>query len=214
MPTRRIFGIGGYDPEDTRRQGCRPIQRNFLIVCEGRETEPNYFRAIKRIMKSGAGTKVEVVGAGAHTQDLLACAEHAIERRRIEGLPPYYYVWVVFDRDSFEADDFDNAVASAEKRGWNVAWSNEAFELWVLLHFQDVSEGYLPRAQMFEQLGKSFGAKYDKADIKLFDKIKKSSYVAIRRGRLLSERWKDVAPHEACPCTEVWRLVEELLKYT
>ena len=127
MSARKVFGIGTYHETDSRRQGRRPVQRNFLIVCEGEKTEPNYFRAIKRRMKSGAGSKVEVVGAGAHTRDLVECARKVIAKRRAEGLPMYYHVWIVLDKDSFEADDFDNAVKMAESEKWHAAWSNEAF---------------------------------------------------------------------------------------
>ena len=42
-------------------------------------------------------------------------------------------VWVVFDRDDF--NDFNEAIALAERKGYKAAWSNEAFELWYLLHF-------------------------------------------------------------------------------
>lgn len=44
---------------------------------------------------------------------------------------------VVFDRDSFAANDFNNAILRCENREPVIgcAWSNEAFELWYLLHF-------------------------------------------------------------------------------
>lgn len=214
MPARKVFGIGTYHETDTRRQGRRPVQRNFLIVCEGEKTEPNYFRAIKRQMKSGAGSKVEVVGAGAHTQDLVECARKVIAKRRAEGLPMYYHVWIVFEKDSFEADDFDNAVKMAESEKWHAAWSNEAFELWYLLHFQDVSGGALPRERMFETLGVHLGHKYLKNDSGMFDAVKEQSYRAIERARRLADRWHGQPPHQACPCTMVGPLVDELLKYT
>ena len=214
MPRKKVFGIGTYKDDDSRRQGCRPVQRNFLIVCEGEKTEPNYFNAIKRRMKSGAGSKVEVVGAGAHTRDLIDCAFAAIAKRKSEGLPMYYYIWLVFDRDSFEADDFDNAIKMAKDEKWHVGWSNEAFELWYLLHFQDIEGGALPRKQMFEMLETHLGRKYLKNDESIFDTIKGQSYCAIKRGERLISRWQKHPPHQACPCTMVGELVEELLKYT
>lgn len=214
MAIRREFGFGPYRENDSRRQGCRPVQRNFLIVCEGLQTEPNYFESIRRHMKSGAGSRVEIVGAGRHTNDLIACARQAIAKRRAEGLPMYYYVWLVFDRDSFEADDFDNAVQCAEANGWHAAWSNEAFELWYLLHFQDVTGGALPREQMFEMIGRHCGEVYRKNDADFFTRIKTQSYLAIERAKRLEKRWEGYPPHEACPCTKVGRLVKELLRYT
>jgi hypothetical protein len=214
MSARKVFGIGTYHETDSRRQGRRPVQRNFLIVCEGEKTEPNYFIAIKRRMKSGAGSKGELVGAGAHTQDLVECARKVIAKRRAEGLPMYYHVWIVLDKDSFEADDFDNAVKMAESEKWHAAWSNEAFELWYLLHFQDVSGGALPRERMFKMLEVHLGHKYLKNDSGMFDAVKEQSYLAIERARRLADRWQGQPPHQACPCTMVGPLVDELLKYT
>ena len=214
MPTRKVFGVGPYQELDSRRQGRRPVQRNFLIVCEGEKTEPYYFESIKRRMKSGAGSKVEVVGAGAHTRDLVDCARNAIAKRKAEGLPMYYHVWLVFDKDSFEDDDFDNAVKMAESENWHAAWSNEAFELWYLLHFQDVAGGALSRERMFAMLGEYLGHKYLKNDRCMFDVVKEHSYHAIERARRLADRWLGQSPHLACPCTMVWPLVDELLKYT
>jgi len=214
MAVRKIFGIMPYREDDSRRQGCRPIQRNFLIVCEGKKTEPNYFNSIRHRMKSGAGSKVVVVGAGAHTKDLINCTRAAIAKRRAEGLPEYYHIWVVFDKDSFEADDFDNTVRMIESEHWHAGWSNEAFELWYLLHFQEVNGGALVREQMFELLSEHCGGKYMKNDEGMFDRIKVQSYGAIARAKKLAEHWVGVPPHLACPCTKVWLLVNDLLKYT
>jgi len=214
MALRKTFGIIPYREGDSRRQGCRPIQRNFLIVCEGKKTEPNYFNSIRRRMESGAGSKVVVVGAGAHTRGLIDCTKAAIAKRRTEGLPEYYHVWVVFDKDSFEADDFDNTVKMVESENWHAGWSNEAFELWYLLHFQEVNGGSMSREQMFELLSAHGGCQYMKNDDGVFDRIKGQSYVAIARARKLAERWDGMPPHLACPCTKVWTLVADLLKYT
>jgi hypothetical protein len=214
MHEKRIFGVGTYREGDTRRQGHRPVQRNFLIVCEGEKTEPNYFRSIKRLMKSGAGSKIKIVGAGAHTRDLIECARNEIVKRMSDGLPMYYYVWLVFDRDSFEPDDFDNTIKMAEAEKWHVGWSNEAFELWYLLHFQDIAGGALPREQMFKMLEKHLGRKYLKNDNTIFDLIKEQSYCAIERACTLVRRYQGEQPHKACPCTMVGQLVKELLRYT
>ena len=62
------------------------------------------------------------------------------------SLPEDSNVWCVFDRDKNidEAQnersniEFDEAIALARRRGIKVAWSNDAFELWVLLHFEAV----------------------------------------------------------------------------
>jgi hypothetical protein len=61
----------------------------------------------------------------------------------LQLLPGDTQVWCVFDRDKEGANvgensgniKFDESIALAVSKGINVAWSNDAFELWVLLHF-------------------------------------------------------------------------------
>ena len=107
-----------------RAVDTRPLRERFLIVCEGERTEPNYFRSF-RVPKDVA----DVVGAGANT---VAVVREAIERRAFDN---YDHVWCVFDRDSFPAKHFNEALALAKQHGIKVAYSNQAFEIWYLLHF-------------------------------------------------------------------------------
>jgi len=64
-----------------------------------------------------------------------------------KGKIPYiikegFYIWGVFDRDAARVGDdamsdidFNIAIDYAINAGFNIAWSNDCFELWVLLHF-------------------------------------------------------------------------------
>lgn len=122
--------------------GQRPKRRFFLIVCEGEKTEPNYFEAIRLKLPKDMIPKVFVRGTGKNTLSLIEEVEEIIEQRRAQDLPPFYNVWIVMDRDSFPPDDFDSSIVKIEQhpetpgaKKWFSAWSNEAFELWYLLHF-------------------------------------------------------------------------------
>lgn len=84
---------------------------------------------------------VDTVGTGHNT---LSLVDEAIRLKGVKeaeaqwrGGPPYDQAWCVFDRDSFSADDFNSAIRKAEAAGFHVAYTNEAFELWYLLHFND-----------------------------------------------------------------------------
>ena len=45
--------------------------------------------------------------------------------------------WVVFDKDETADQQFAQAIELAEKNDIRVAWSNQAFECWIILHFRD-----------------------------------------------------------------------------
>ena len=80
-----------------RRKDFKPTRKNFLIVCEGEKTEPNYFSHF-RVPK----IVCDVVGIGANTESLV---KKAIELKNNATIS-YDNVWCVFDRDSFPAQNF------------------------------------------------------------------------------------------------------------
>lgn len=117
--------------EKKRKQSTREIKVYFLIVCEGEKTEPNYFKSFKTNVKSYVYT-IDTLGEGSNTKDLVRRTIKA----RDNSSQIYDSVWAVFDRDSFSPNNFNSAIQLAENNSIKVGWTNEAFELWYLLHFQ------------------------------------------------------------------------------
>lgn len=219
----------GMEREQSRRQGHRPKRRSILIVCEGESTEPNYFRSFCRQLVGGEGDRVEVVGVGDNTLHLVEEAKKIVERRRQGEGAPFYYVWVVFDKDEFPDDQFDNAIRAignedakfkpGQNPHWSAAWSNEAFELWYLLHFQEALGGAMGRAEMCEKLSGLFRSDlgvadgYRKNDPNMFERLKTRISKAIERGERAFQKWQGRAPHECNPATRVFELVKLLYAY-
>lgn len=150
-----------------RRQGTRAQKVSFLIVCEGEKTEPNYFRAF--IERWSEVKEVNVKGCGCSTCQLIIEAKKLREKLERERMVPFDRVWLVFDKDEFK--DFNKAIADAKKEGMNCAWSNQAFELWYVLHFQYLDTG-VDRKQYIEMIEdkvrkvlKSKTFKYEKNDV-------------------------------------------------
>jgi hypothetical protein len=181
-----------------RRQ--RQLIDTVLIVCEGTETEPNYFKKFPQ-----AEVKpFEVKGTGKNTQSLVAEAQRLRDKGSEEG-KRYNQVWCVFDKDSFTAH-FANAITSARSRGFNVAYSNEAFELWYLLHFA-YHDAALSRTQYEEKLTKCLGRKYDKSDETLYETLLGKQAKAIKNAEKLLGSYAKSNPELNNPCTSVHELV-------
>jgi RloB-like protein len=117
--------------EKRRKENSKEIRVYFLIVCEGQQTEPNYFKSFKTNVKSFVYT-IDAFGKGSNTKDLV---KKTIAQRD-KSSQIYDSVWVVFDKDSFTPNNFNGAIQLAETNGIKNGWTNEAFELWYLLHFQ------------------------------------------------------------------------------
>ncbi len=192
-----------------RKVFARNKRKYFLIVCEGKKTEPNYFNSF-RITKNVI--KLEIEGSGANTDSLVEAAfELKQKRERVNG-QRFDEVWCVFDRDSFTAHNFNRALRLAENNGFKVAYSNEAFELWYILHFEFLDAG-INREQYFEKLGRYLGRPYEKNSNKIYEEIFERQNVAIKNAEKLLQRYDPPNPEQDKPSTTVHLLVEELNKY-
>lgn len=194
---------------------------NHLIVTEGTETEVNYFKNIKQIIENLFRNKIivdkislNIEGTGRSTKVLV---NEAIKKR---SLGSYSEVWVVFDKD--DNSDFDEAIEMAKKEGLNIAWSNECFELWLLLHFQYL-ESSISRADYYSKLTSHFKENninrgiYNKSINKIFDITYPFVETAIQRSEslLLHHKQNGVfCPSKMNPSTTVQDLVKDLIKYT
>ena len=129
-------------PSLRRRSPTREPKRRFTILCEGKNTEPAYFRALQRTV-ANALIDLEIIPAAGVPYTL---AERAVARARALGIagrsrrPRNSYeekdeVWAVFDRD--EHPRYNEAVALCERNRVGAARSNPCFEVWLILHETD-----------------------------------------------------------------------------
>ena len=180
------------------------VRERFLIVCEGAKTEPLYFEGFRV-----PGRVLEIKGIGQNTLSLVA---KAVQLRQTAGADNYDQCWCVFDRDSFPAEDFNSAIAKAEASGFQVAYTNEAFELWYLLHFDD-HRSALSRVQYGPMLSDRLGHAYKKNSESLYRELEAYQIQAIERAEhLLLEYAAEHNPQADNPCTTVHLLVRELRK--
>ena len=105
---------------------------------EGRNTEPSYFKQLKK-----ANCKVEPVsikgkGIGSCIQ-LVKEANVKFSNLSKSKQNEYNERWLVFDCDGHK--DFAEAVKLGRELGFGVAFSNMCIEYWFLLHFED-NHGY------------------------------------------------------------------------
>lgn len=144
---------------ETRRIEALVERKRILIVCEGEKTEPNYFRSIQKDLPQHV-VELEICGEGLETLRLVEKAQELRDNRASSSYP-FDQIWVVFDRDSFPPSDFDNAINKAESDDISCAWSNEAFELWYVLHFEYRTTA-MPRNEYQKKLSTLIGRAYAK----------------------------------------------------
>ncbi len=188
----------GYSP---RKVDIREVRQRFLIVYEGEKTEPNYFRSF-RVPK----VVIDVQGLGENPSRLVESA------KELKSQDDYDQVWCVFDRDSWTEQDFNNAIKNANSEGFGVAYSNEAFELWYILHFEFLNTG-IPRSDYLDKLTYLSGQKYKKNSETIYDELIDKQATAIKNATNLLKLYKPCNPPKDNPSTTVHLLVQELNKF-
>jgi hypothetical protein len=205
-------------PKPTRLE-----RQRILIVCEGLNTEPDYFRQFRMYFRLASAEIVEVGGAG-ETIRVVERAKMENEKHRFDQ------TWVVFDKDDFPPDHFDKAIHMARASGFGVAYSNQAFEYWLLLHFEDHQGGAMHRNQYAAKLNgflKPLGAIFDGKSTKIISPAffqilmgkdektgKKRLDLAIKRAEKGLEYHTDKTSSAlAESSTTVFLLVRELLRF-
>ena len=93
----------------TRISGVREVKQTFLIICEGVNTEPDYFNAFRL-----TSATVKAIGQGMGTLALVQKAINIKEQERQRGRT-YNQNWVVFDKDDFPENNFNSAILSARR---------------------------------------------------------------------------------------------------
>jgi len=136
-------------------------------------------------------------------------------RRQLEARKrhePYDRVWCVFDRDEFPSRDFNEAIIQAKKYGVDVAYSNEAFELWYLLHF-GFTDAAIDRHEYCRRLDGLLGHEYSKVSRTMYAELEHRMQSAIANARQLLARYDPCNPAADKPSTKVHLLVEQLLEH-
>ena len=193
----------------SRRQGVREVKQSFLIVCEGEKTEPDYFKAFRM-----TAATVKAVGEAMNTMTLV---NKAISIREADKAKKRFYdqCWVVFDKDDFPAKDFNQAIKYAEKNGFQVAYSNQAFEYWFLLHF-NLYQGPIHRNQYKNMLEKLIGMPYSKTEgsgAVMYNLLLVRQGQAIKNSETVLAEISHGNSAEEESSTTVHKLVKELNKY-
>lgn len=220
---------GTLNKAELKEREKRPIRWRkyphlFLIVCEDGNTEPYYFRTFEKHIPEET-IFLRAVGTGRSSKGVVEQA--IVEREKLAGEANKSVdeVWVVFDKDDAEKVPantlrFIDAFKIAQEEKIKVAYSNEVFELWVLLHFTDVnSANPIPRADIYSRLEtviKSFETHnlfvYEHGKTEVIDAIIElgSEAKAIQRAEKILAEQKGKQPIDANPSTTVHILVKRL----
>lgn len=141
--------------------------------------------------------KVKAIEIGQNTISLVIEAIKKWENFADDG-KYFEHLWCVFDRDEFSQKNYNQAfekIRSEERkinkkfkekvgRGVkiNIAYSNEAFELWYLLHYNYIDSA-CDRSQYSAMLSSRMGKTYRKNDPTMYEFLAESLQSADNKGQ-------------------------------
>jgi len=202
-----------------RERRERNIRNLFRIYCEGENTEPEYFKSFP----VNTETEIFAIGLGRSRTELVEKVIELLKEGRFLKDQANYdedrQLWCVFDFDENEEtgtrEDFNNAIELAGRHELKVAYSNDAFELWIVLHYQYIDSA-LTRYGYYEILSKQMNLNYEKeGKTKAFAKalywlLLQKQPKAIKHAEDLHKLQEGQNYCDQNPCTTVYKLVEEL----
>ncbi len=216
-----------------RKKQIKEQVKSVLIACEDKISSPNYFKMIiKRLIEDKKITqdslviaKHEHVNPKGVLQDLL---NHKKDDKTYKD---FEHRWIVIDRDiarvnggGHPKDDFLTALSEAKSKRVEVAYSNDCFEIWYLLHFvyrdTAISRDDVIKEVIKKLKDKNFEtfSKLNKENIKtkemtelIFNELLELQKTAIKNSKKLLENYADLHnPELDNPSTKVFELVEIL----
>jgi len=186
----------------------------FVIASEGAVTEPFYFEALKKRWHTSR-IHIEILirsdPSRSSPDDVLkSLDEFAYEYSFRDG----DQLWLVCDRDprNWKPRTMSSVARLCNQKGYFLAVSNPCFELWLLLHFEDVPNQ--PEERLNTLFENANGLLKKEVALYMSSRDKRAEHFiphvdkAIDRSRLLDRK-----PQERWPSqlgTRVYRLVEQL----
>jgi len=200
-----------------RRPGRRPPRKCVLIVCEGRKTEPAYFKGFcKKLRLHSAEVRICGEECGNAPVSVVEFARQETQQRKRDAkqgraLLPFESVWCVMDVEQHGKNPtLSDALQRARDGKLNTVLSNPCFEFWILLHFEDTAKPFTNCDEVITTLQKVMGRPYRKGG-DIFDLLSPNIGEAIRRATSLERRQRyDDANPVPNPSTQAHHLTEFL----
>ena len=187
----------------------------IIIFCEGK-TEKYYFDYFAEIIKKNKYTDVEVVleTANGNAQTVLNRANNFMADAEHNRKFSTYGKYLAFDCD--DPPDIQAVVQAAS--GYELLISNHLFEIWLLMHFEDVEEK-LSKSEIYRRLSAHLHGSYSKGHKGKTREIVQTGDIekAIDNARALEKQYaaegKSIFANikDMNPFTNVYKLIEQFM---
>jgi|SRR5688572_19967960 hypothetical protein len=174
----------------------------LIIICEGKNREPQYFRFF-----DGLSSRVKVIAveseAGNSPKWLIEKAKEIELKFDLD--PDRDKIWFVIDTDRWRNQLLEMRQECENNKNWDVAQSNPCFEVWLYFHaksevpnLNDISQCNNWKPHLPKVIKGGFNSDFHPVAIEMATQNAKKAFTC-------TGYFPDPG------CTEVWKLAEEIL---
>ncbi len=187
-----------------------PKGEEWYFYSEGKETEPNYLKSLfENVDKDKESINPIIEGLGMVS---LSLVNDVIEKDN--KIVKEHKTFVLFDKDDNPNVNFNFAIDKAKQNNIIPLWSNECFELWLLLHFNYIDSN-ISRNDYYDKLKTLTKSKTYKKNLEtIFDEVNgiDGLLIAYKNAKRLFNNYKGNSYKDMAPCTTVFELIDEINK--
>ena len=219
--------------EIKRKTAHKKTKAKILIACEDEVSARAYFHMIIEKLKKEKNISLNSIvivphNGKTHPTGIL----ENLKNYKENGLnyKDFNEKWIVIDRDAnyngggHTAEDFNNAFTKSKRLKIKVAYANDSFELWYLLHFEyrttaimrdEIIKKVINHLQktneyIFRDLNKD-NFKTKKYNEQIFKVLEDLQPIATQNAKRLLKSYNPNNPEKDNPSTNIHELVEMLL---
>lgn len=221
--------------DSKRKIAIKKTKAKLIIACEDSVSAPTYFQEIienLKLNKKITQSSIVIVPHNKHTDPMGVL--NNLKNYNKDGIKysDFDEKWIVIDRDinykggGHSPENFNNVFINTKKSKINIAYANDSFELWYLLHFtyrntpimrdEIIKEviKYLKRENkhIFRDLSED-NFKTEKYQKLIFQILEELQSKAIENAKRLLENYNYLYnPEKENPSTNIHKLIEIFLE--
>lgn len=168
-----------------RNKKGRKEKRKVYILVEG-ETEQKYFDFLRQKLRL-PNMKIRTLILNNSGKTWIDKAKRLLQNDPKLDRDKQTDVFVVFDKDEITVEELDAMFSKAMKENFVIGFSNIAFEVWLLAHFEFMTSHLISKQGLKDKLSRYLQAEYIKANSDQLEKIIEHLDVALKNSASISK---------------------------
>lgn len=143
------------------------VKPRLLFLVEG-ETEKVFFDTLAQEYRLTAARSIKVLGSSG--KDWIEKAQNILLKNKDFKPDNQSRVFIIFDHDDLKETDIEHMInfngTSIGGAKVEIGFSNKSFEVWILAHYEKMSDTIVSNKTILKKLEEYLGTPYIKADSK------------------------------------------------